>query len=174
MTQRADIFNILANSRELKKILEISSGYNKELENYKSEKDKANFVIHIYLCAAFDEGYRKGLRETQESIKTSFNPTGVSIKNRKYGTFFYVNDKDLKSSFRLVKKRRKSNRLLKKLDFMEKDKLDLYIIIQTAFESGYLKSQLPQEIASAVFDGDSSMVNMFNDLFGSLFTEGKI
>ena len=163
-------------------IQEIASNYNKEIQEleFKNDWNKANRVMMLYAQIAYDEGYRKAMRELKEERQMYSDK--IQIKPRKHGLFEYVEDfKTISDIVPLIKKRMLSKR--QKASFKKhkesqnqvftEEMFMLSMALHTGFEQGYAKASSLEETVKIVCsnpDVAQMAIEMFEEM---LEKEGK-
>lgn len=175
-TQRADFFNVIASDKERLKIAGIIEDYKPEINKFDDEMKKVNAYLHISASIAFDEGYRKGMAE-QRNQTDAYIKDQVKIKNRKKGELHYVTNEEITDVMKIASKRFNSKRMRKRCiedDGKTNEEFMLAMVINTAFECGYLKTQDPNEIIKIHCGGDSQKEELMHDLFTSILGSHKL
>lgn len=117
--------------------------------------------------ASFGEGYRKGLNENNEDALDT-----LEIKDRANGEFCYVTKEDSDLTYKIIEKRVNSKRMRNRINKEHPEKGNeenlLAMIVNTAFKSGYLKSQAPDEIVKIYSNGDQDKELLINELFNEV------
>lgn len=144
----------------------------KELEGLK-DFEKANAILTLYAYAAYEEGYRKGLKSLEQENQK------VSIKNRNKDKFKYSPEDGLKIT-QLVHKRMKSKKQRKyRSQYCTEHKIEdseesfvLSLTIHSFFEAGYVAITLDTDNMFKEMHVDNpEKASQLSGLFDELFSE---
>lgn len=172
MKQRADKFNIIADYQERKTIQGEAQKYKDEVDKIKDVTEKANATLNVYAWVSFDEGYRKALKELQDTAD-EYTKGKVKIKKRKFKEFYYTTDEDIKQAVKITRKRFDSKRQRKeRTKFCKENGVEdtnemfmLAMLMHTCFECGYQKANEPKNIIKAYAGDDKEKEEMFIEIF---------
>lgn len=177
---RADRFIYAAENKDIEKIqrevqkkLE-DKDVEKELEGLK-DFEKANAILSFYAYIAYDEGYRKGLKElSSEHIK-------VKAQNRNKENVKYAPSKeDSLKLTKLTQRRLKSKRQRKyRTDYClengvenSEESFALSMTIHTFFEAGYVDIAFNTDnMFKEMHKGNEEKADSLSRLFDEVFSE---
>lgn len=180
MTYRADKFHVVAESEDLMTIQGEAQKYSDQVKKIKDPKDAANHVLLLYLQIAYDEGYRKVMRELKEDM--SYMKDQINIVDRRVGWFEYIEDENtITDLMPLVRKRIASKRQRKaqeKHDLengreFEEERFVWSMVIHTGFEQGYCKADSLEETAKIVCK-DKERADLVMELFNEMLKQPEV
>lgn len=174
MTFRADKFHMVAEPEDLMTIQGQAQLYKDQVDKIEDLRDRANHTLLLYLQIAYDEGYRKVMRELKEDM--SYLKDQINIVDRRVGWFEYIEDENtITDLMPLVRKRINSKRQRnaeKKFkeeqgqEFSE-EMFTLSMVIHTGFEQGYCKADSLEETAKIVCK-DKERADLVMELFNEM------
>ena len=177
MKLRADKFEIVADSEHLERI---QGEVHRHKAIYDGEnlatREGANKILHLYMCIAFDEGYRAAIEQLKEDVG-QYASKPIKLKRRsKKGFVEYSSSEEIQALQPLVKKRVDSKRQIKAQKQFDKEhnrefeqeRFILSMCIHTAFEGGYLKGSSVEETAKWIAKDQERadlIVNLMKEFF---------
>lgn len=180
MKFRADKFDVIAEAQDLMTIQGEAQKYKDQFDGMEDNVDKANKLLTLYLQIAYDEGYRRVMRELKETMK--YVADKIDIVDRKVGCFEYIEDEDtIINIMPLVKRRIKSKRQRKaQAEYdkkqgreFEEERFVWSMVIHTGFEQGYCKANSLEETAKIVC-GNEEKANIVMELFNEIMKQPEV